>query len=245
MTLRLAALALSLCLSTAHADLTVIVDAGHGGTSIVDESSPNNAQYPARGKAQFLEKDLTLSMAEAVADAINSARGPGPRIRALLTRTRDVNVGMAERARIATEANAAAFVSIHFNASGNHTAKGPLFMIQDAQRGNRNVERDTEFGQRLVRAIAAVSTRYDAGSTPRGRMTDRDFKGGRGSFLFKYLRRTEQGQQIPACFLEVDFLDNPAVVKWLLLRSDSRAIQKQIAQAIAEATVAYLRAQNR
>lgn len=94
---------------------TVVLDPGHGGATAVGGSSPNNSTSVS-GR---LEKDLTLVVARH-AQAALAARGHT----VLLTRTGDVNLALAARARVAREAQAAAFISIHFNGFGDPTVQG-------------------------------------------------------------------------------------------------------------------------
>ena len=83
----------------------VVLDPGHGGSVKVGGSSPNNAV----GAGGLLEKDLTLDVATRTAALLaNDAR-------VILTRTSDVNLGLADRAEVASANGAAAFVSVHFN----------------------------------------------------------------------------------------------------------------------------------
>jgi len=76
----------------------IVVDAGHGG---IDPGAI------AAGGAQ--EKDIVFGFARAFADQLRASN----RYRVQMTRDRDVFVALSERARIAREAHADLFVSIH------------------------------------------------------------------------------------------------------------------------------------
>ena len=215
----------------------IVIDAGHGGTSVLDESSPNNATSASGAK----EKDLTLELALAVFTVIrDSPAAKKAGIVPVLTRTADVNVGMTDRARVALSRSARALVSIHFNASTNHTSRGPLGMVQDASHGNHNVARDGAYANRLADAVSGVTRRYDSKSVRRDFITDRELKQGRGSFLLRHLRADPRGQEIPACFLEIEFIDNPAVEAWLIRGEKAKAIRAEIAAALAAALIEYV-----
>ncbi|HEX3455977.1 MAG TPA: N-acetylmuramoyl-L-alanine amidase, partial [Gaiellaceae bacterium] len=84
---------------------TVVIDPGHGGSARVGGSSPNNAAGPNG----LLEKDVVLDVGRRVAALL------GPRANVVLTRTTDENRGLADRARVARDASADVFVSIHLN----------------------------------------------------------------------------------------------------------------------------------
>jgi N-acetylmuramoyl-L-alanine amidase/phosphatidylserine/phosphatidylglycerophosphate/cardiolipin synthase-like enzyme len=84
---------------------TVVIDPGHGGSAAVGGSSPNNATGPNG----LLEKDVTLDLSRRVAEALTG------RAAVVLTRTGDENHSLSQRARVAHDADADAFVSIHLN----------------------------------------------------------------------------------------------------------------------------------
>ena len=215
----------------------IVIDAGHGGAQALDESSANNATSPSGVK----EKDLTLEMARAVFAAIrDSESAKKANVVSILTRDADVNVGMAERARIALAHSARAFVSIHFNASSTHTTRGPLGMVQDAAHGNAHVARDGAFANQLADAVSTVAKRHDPKSERHSFQTDRELKNGRGSFLFHHLRANPDGQSIPACFLEIEFIDNADVEAWLIKGDRAKAIRTEIAQALAAALIDFV-----
>jgi N-acetylmuramoyl-L-alanine amidase len=221
------------------AERCIVIDPGHGGARDVDESSANNATSPSGVK----EKDLTLEVSREVFQAIeSSAEAKKLGIVPVITRTTDVNVGMTERARIALARNTKAFVSIHFNASEGHRAQGALGMVQDAGHGNPNVARDGAYANALADAVSAVAQRHDPKSRRRGYLTDHELKGGRGSFLLHHLRETAQGRSFPACFLEIDFIDNPAVEAWLVNGAEGKAVRAEIAKALANALIKYVAA---
>jgi len=84
---------------------TVVIDPGHGGSARVGGSSPNNAEGPNG----LLEKDVVLDVGRRVAALL------GPRATVMLTRSTDENRSLADRARVARDASADVFVSIHLN----------------------------------------------------------------------------------------------------------------------------------
>lgn len=80
----------------------VYIDAGHGG----DDTG-------ARGPGGVLEKNVTLAVAERLAEQLNRVQG----VRAFLTRDGDYFVPLRQRYHIAEQAHADLFVSIHCNSS--------------------------------------------------------------------------------------------------------------------------------
>ena len=89
--------------SLALKDLTIGLDAGHGG------------EYPgARSPSGLLEKDVNLDIVLKVADIL---RAKGAKV--VLTREGDTGPSMTERKRIWRDANVDLAVSVHNNSSGN------------------------------------------------------------------------------------------------------------------------------
>ena len=80
----------------------VYIDAGHGG----DDTG-------ARGPGGVLEKNVTLAVAQNLAAELNKITG----LRALLTRDSDYFIPLHQRYKIAEQARADLFVSIHCNSS--------------------------------------------------------------------------------------------------------------------------------
>ena len=89
---------------------TVVIDAGHGG------KDPG-----AVAKTKLQEKDVVLDVSLQLGKLI-SARFP--KVKVVYTRSTDVFVGLSKRAKIANDAGADLFISIHSNAAGNTSAKG-------------------------------------------------------------------------------------------------------------------------
>jgi len=83
----------------------VVVDAGHGGPDA-------GMRGPLYGGPPVVEKDVTLNVAKRVGLALNH-RG----IDVKYTRTTDTLIALDDRGRIANEAHADLFVSIHVNAA--------------------------------------------------------------------------------------------------------------------------------
>ena len=88
---------------------TVVLDPGHGG------KDPG-----ARGVTGEVEKDITLRIAELVAERLK----PDQNLRVVLTRTDDRYVSLEQRTAVANAQGAELFVSIHANASENPALAG-------------------------------------------------------------------------------------------------------------------------
>lgn len=90
-------------------ELVIAIDAGHGGWD------PG-----AIGPHGTFEKTVTLAIARKLAELVSAHPG----MRAVLTRKGDYYVGLRERTRIARQAHADLFISIHANAIPNGHAQG-------------------------------------------------------------------------------------------------------------------------
>lgn len=99
----------------------IVLDPGHGGSQTIQgDSTWNNAVGPAG----TLEKHLTLDLGLRAEAALRAA---GHEVR--LTRSTDVNLRLRDRAAVAKQFRAHAFVSIHFNGSAGHNAEGTETLV--------------------------------------------------------------------------------------------------------------------
>ena len=110
-------------------EFTVVIDAGHGGKDPGAVSANKNIR----------EKDINLKVALMVGETIKKQH---PDINILYTRDKDTFVGLNDRARMANQANADLFISIHCNAATNRSAKGAeTFTLGiEEDRTERNLE---------------------------------------------------------------------------------------------------------
>lgn len=104
---------------------TVVIDAGHGG-----------AKPGAVGK-KSQEKSLTLSMALKLGKLIEDNY---PDVKIIYTRTTDVDITLAERARIANRAKADLFLSIHCNSWASSTPTGVETYVMGLSQSKANME---------------------------------------------------------------------------------------------------------
>src|SRR5438874_3249384 len=103
----------------------VVLDPGHGGSAPAGGSSANNATGPNG----LLEKDLTLDVAQRVGAIL------GGRATVILTRGGDDNRSLVDRARVAREADADVFLSIHFNGWKNSAVDGSEAWVATGTNG--------------------------------------------------------------------------------------------------------------
>ncbi len=219
----------------------ILIDPGHGGSAVAgspgerSDSSPNNATSPGGLK----EKDLTLEFSRILkAEILAEADRRGRVLGVLLTRTQDENLDFARRAAICDRPDAACVVSIHFNAGGGGKASGSLALIAAKER-NPDYGTDRAFALGLSAACSKGVREYLPDSKDRGVIHDSHLHGGRGSNFFFQLQRRAHLKGKPKCFLEIEFIDNPAVERALLSgdrASKFRGVAVPIAAYLVSAT---------
>ncbi|MBL9158198.1 MAG: N-acetylmuramoyl-L-alanine amidase [Verrucomicrobiales bacterium] len=217
----------------------ILIDPGHGGTEVAgslkerSNSSPNNATTPGGLK----EKDLTLEFSLILREEIlKEATKQGRTLGVMLTRETDVNLDFISRAKICNRSDTACVVSIHFNATDGAKTSGSLAVIAAKDR-NPDYEIDKAFALGLVTACSKGVREYLPGSKDMGTIHDSHLHGGLGSNFFFQLQRQPHLRGKPKCFLEIEFIDNPAVEK-ALLGGDRAAKFRTIAASIAAYLVA-------
>ncbi len=177
------------------ANLLIVVDAGHGGWD-------NGAQFEGR-----LEKDDNLRLALAVERALR-AQG----VDVLMTRSTDVFVPLNDRARMANEADADLFISLHRNSfpeqtEGTKGVENFIYLTAPLETSGRAAQLVlVELNEVGVQRMIGVS---------------------RGNYAV--LRRTN----MPAMLLEMGFINN---------EEDNRLFDEKLeeyAQAIARGILAY------
>ena len=214
-------------------DIVVAIDAGHGG------KDPG-----AHGPHGALEKDVTLAVARRLADLINQQPG----MKAVLTRESDVYVELKERFEKARDANADLFVSIHCDASRDHSADGATVYVLSEHGATTEhakfLEREendaalvggVQLGNQplMVRSVlvdmsqsAVMGMSFDVGASVAKQLRaigamHRNSVQQAGFLVLK-------APDVPSMLIETNYITNPRTAK-LLMSSD---YQQQLAKAI-------------
>jgi N-acetylmuramoyl-L-alanine amidase len=182
----------------------IIIDPGHGGRAARGSSSP----LGVRGPAGALEKDVVFELARRVAARL----GPG----AILTRTGDTNLSLAERAQAAARYGAAVFLSLHANAGA------------PGQRG----------AETYVHPRAGESSRALAHAVQRELGAFGGASGAVGEGELAVLAPDRLGARTAACLVEADYLTSSEGERRL---TDERSLDA-MGGAIARGVHDYLRA---
>lgn len=202
---------------------TIVIDPGHGGNVETGGSSANNA----RSASGVLEKNITLRMAFLVRDALTRiAAAKGHNLNVILTRTTDVNLGLAARAKVAKQANADLFLCIHCNAF-NGKARGTETLIRPAAAGNTNHAADKAFAQAIQNAVFNTILKHDPTAKDRG-VKDQ---------VLGVLKRSDLGTKARGCLVELEFIDVKAVDELINIGPSAPQVRQDIADALAKALV--------
>lgn len=104
---------------------TVVIDAGHGG------------QDPGALGKVTKEKDITLKLALKVGNFIEKNFSD---VKVIYTRNQDVFIPLDERSKIANDANADLFISIHCNSTKSKTPYGTETYVMGLSKSDANLD---------------------------------------------------------------------------------------------------------
>ncbi len=214
----------------------IMIDAGHGGVD------------PGASGSGVTEKNVTLAVAKALRDRIQA----GGRYRAALTRDDDSFIPLGKRVRIARDAGAALFISIHADSvtQGGAGVSGASFYTlsdkasdaQSAQLAARENDADLLAGVDVPaddREVAGILIDLTLRETTRdsekfsARLVN-TFGDEKLPLLFSPRRHAGfmvlKAPDVPSVLIELGFLSNPEEVKKL----DDPAYRDSLAGAIAK-----------
>ena len=228
-------------LATADAALnlgTIVIDPGHGGTTTVGGSSPNNATSVSGVKEKKLTLDFSLILRD---ELVRQATESGQTIKVVLTRTTDKNLGIAERAEVAANEHARAFLCIHFNGVSDKTVSGAETFFRSAENGNVNLDEDIAFAKAvhagLLRGMREVNpTAKDRGVKP-------DTESGPGSLGVlndAHLGNTPGSATCVSAYIEAEFISNPKVDKLLISGPDAVPNRTRVMASVTMAIRSFL-----
>ena len=194
----------------------VFLDPGHGG----DDAGAISATTGQK------EKDLVLDIALRIGEILRDAG-----VEVVFSRTNDTFVSLSDRSTLATDADAALFVSVHANTTGGNIAQGiETFTLSFA-------ESDSTAGDTRISMKEWPGNAYDAESTVLGYLVHSTVNTARGEAdrglrhaRFQVLRQAP----CPAILVECGFLSNEAEN----LSLESPRYRQRLATAIAKAILA-------
>jgi N-acetylmuramoyl-L-alanine amidase len=225
----------------------VVVDAGHGGPD-------NGMTGPIGGRQKIREKDITLAVSHELA---KSLRRQG--VEVIMTRTTDTLIGLYDRGPIANERAGDLFLSIHVNAAnlrwrrpGDARGFETYFLAEAKTEDERRVERMENEAIRFETTVEAPKNDplsfiiHDMAQNEHLRESQElaaAVQTGLGRIHPGPSRGVKQAGFVvlttafmPAVLVEIGFGTNVAEARYLA----TPAHQREIADAIANATMAYL-----
>lgn len=234
------------------ADFTLAIDAGHGGH---DKGCSSGKNY---------EKDITLDVASRLAKLVDKACGDS--VAVVLTRSTDVFVPLDKRAKIANEAQADLFISIHVNSvdkrsKGRHLVHGASVYTVGLHKSNANLNvamRENSVIE-LEEDYTATYQGFDPNSSEsyiifelgqnHNMAQSIDFASKAQGELVKTAGRADKGvrqagflvlwaTKMPAVLVELDFICNAEAERFLASGSG----RQKCAQALFNAFADYRRA---
>jgi len=217
----------------------IVLDPGHGGTATKGGSSPNNA----KSISGVLEKNLALDFCKILKAELESlAAAAGDSVDVALTRTTDINVGIADRAKLAATKNAKLFLSLHFNGLGNPTTRGVETFYAAAANGNMNEGADKAFAEKVHAALLAGMKSVDPTAKDRRTKPDTDSGPGRlGTLNDVSLGNAGKAKKCLAAYFEVEFITNPTVEKVLISGPGAAANRATVMGSVAKAMLDQIR----
>ena len=220
----------------------IVIDPGHGGQD-----------YGAIGQRGTREKDVVLNIARELASLIRKDK----QFKVIMTRDRDVTVDLGERAKIANDAGADLFISIHANASPKRDIKGwnvfflaqakndsarsvaqleNSFFLREISSGgdNQDYNDDSDYDPIVNILNEMIMTEFQAESHDFAMMIDREFRRG----LKTPARGVDQAGFFvlnkvftPSVLVESAFITNKTEEKLL----KDKKYHKQVAEGIYQA----------
>lgn len=176
--------------------MKVVIDAGHGGKD------------PGAVRNNIKEADICLSIAKKVARKLTEAE-------VILTRTKDEYVTLAERVKVANEANADYYVSIHCNAAKNEAANG--YECWHSIKGGKS----KELAEKIIQKLQNTPLK-DRGLKTKANKNGQDY--------MYVIRKTK----CPAVLVEIGFLSNQGDRAYITSMNGKETIAAAIAAAIQD-----------
>lgn len=212
----------------------IVIDPGHGG------KDPG-----AVGQKGLKEKDVTLDIAKRAAEKLRIECG----VDCILTREEDVFVSLGKRAKIANDAKASLFLSIHCNAGKRKSASGvEVYFLSPAKttwtraveaRENSAVEYETKEERGELESILwdLAQTEFLKESNMLAdkianyiSYSNKGINRGVMQANFYVLSRT----YMPACLVEIEFISNPDMEKKMKTAEFKEKVATEILKGVKE-----------
>ncbi|GHT63676.1 hypothetical protein FACS189451_10670 [Bacteroidia bacterium] len=221
----------------------LVIDPGHGGKAA--------GATGKRGK----EKDINLAVSKLLKQYISEEH---PDVKIIMTRTRDVNVGLDERANIANKANANLFISIHANAVAKNSKLNGCEVytfglsrseenLEVAKRENSVILLEDNYKQKYEGFDPNSSESYIIFEFMQNRFVEQSVSF--ATMVQKQLVETAHREDLgvkqaeflvlrkstmPRVLVELDFISNPEAERFMLSREGQETLARSIGDAFTE-----------
>jgi N-acetylmuramoyl-L-alanine amidase len=215
---------------------TIVLDPGHGGTSDLGGSAANHAISISGVK----EKKLTLDFCMTLRDQlIAKASAANKQVNVVLTRTADVNVSLANRAKVVADNKGKLFLILHFNGFNNPEAQGVETYYK--ANGNANLQKDKQFCKLVQDALVVSLRTINPHTKDRGVKLDTESgPGGLGVLNDHAMGNDTLSPKCRAAYVELEFITNPAVEKNLISGANAMSNRQRVMGALADAMLGYI-----
>ncbi|MEP6780020.1 MAG: N-acetylmuramoyl-L-alanine amidase [Gemmatimonadaceae bacterium] len=225
----------------------IVVDAGHGGPD-------NGMTGPLGATKKVREKDVTLAVARSLQQSLEQ-RG----VSVVMTRTSDTLIALGDRGKMANQAKGDLFISIHVNAANPHwtkpaTARGyETYFLAEAKTEDEKRVEEMENQSIRFETNAETSSNDPLGFIIRDMAQNEHLRESSrlADLIQRQLKIIHPGPSrgvkqagfsvlvhafMPAVLVEVGFGSNSADSAFMT----DALHQKELADAIADAAIAYL-----
>jgi N-acetylmuramoyl-L-alanine amidase len=217
----------------------IVLDPGHGGTRKLGGSSANNAV----SISGVLEKTLALDFCKILENELTKqAAAAGETVKVVMTRTKDVNVGISARAAFAAANKAKLFLSLHFNGSVKPSARGPETFFRAKSNGNLNLAADMAFANKVHQGLLDGIRAVDPTVIDRKVKPDTETgPGALGTLNDAALGNVPGGKMCSAAYIEAEFITNPTVETVLISGAGAAANQRIVMASVAKSMLEHIR----
>jgi len=220
---------------------TIVIDPGHGGL-----------EAGAKGKFGTMEKEITLAISLKLKGIVERNLA----FRVVLTRDKDLDVSLENRAALANNNRAGLFISIHTNSSYRKNAQGSetfflslnatdeearklAYLENSSPEFEGQIEKGSEDEIKMILWDMAQSA-YIKQSSQLAEILQKELNlllGTMNRGIKQAPFKVLTGVACPAVLVEVAFISNPEEEKDLL----NEAFQNDVAQAIYRGLVSYIK----
>ena len=225
-------------------NFVLVIDPGHGGK--------DPGAIGKKGK----EKDINLAVGKLVGQYITDAH---PDVKVVFTRSRDVFIGLDERAEIANKANANLFISIHTNALNKNRSniKGAEVFtfgvtriaenLEVAKRENAVILLEEDYEQKYEGFDPSSAESYIIFEFMVNLYADQsiNFASMVQKELVKTAKRANRGvkqagylvlrkSSMPRILIELDFISNTEAENFLISQTGQKSLARSISNAFTQ-----------